>query len=139
MRPARVLSLFSLVLVCASSQAQGSKPGIKWFTSLVKANEAAHKSNRPMLIDFYATWCGPCKALDRFTYTDKRIISMMKNVVAVRLDIDTKEGREVAKYLGVGPIPTVIVYDRKGVLKGGFKGFRPPKEFETQLKQRLGS
>src|SRR5580693_5216657 len=53
------------------------------------ARKEASRSERIVLVDFYTTWCGPCKMLDKNTWTDAKVIQLLEQkTVALRLDAE---------------------------------------------------
>ncbi|MFN3875940.1 MAG: thioredoxin family protein [Flavobacteriales bacterium] len=80
LRAPRILALTSVALAvgAASAQqpktAQGATAGktINWM-SFEQAQAAAKKAPRPLLVDVYTTWCGPCRMLDARTFSDPRV------------------------------------------------------------------
>ena len=71
-----VLLLAFLPFAAFAQSTAGAKPaaakGIKWLT-IEEAQEAAKKDPRPLFVDVYTNWCGPCKMLDRNTFSDPRV------------------------------------------------------------------
>ena len=63
------------------------------------------KSDKPVLVDFYADWCGPCKMLS--PVLDK--ISEEENIDIVKINVDNDP--ELAKEYGIMSIPTIIVFE----------------------------
>ena len=93
-------------------------------------DEKVLKATTPVLVDFYADWCGPCKMaepiLDELsnTYTGK--------VAFVKVNVD--EAGEVAGKYGVMSIPTTILFN-KGAEVSRQVGFAGKESFESLLKK----
>ena len=90
--------------------------------------EVVLKSATPILVDFWATWCGPCKmmapVLEKFSeeYGDK--------ITIVKVDAD--ENSELVETYGVSSIPTILVFDGGAVVKT-IVGARPGPALVREL------
>ena len=63
-------------------------------------------SDKPILIDFYATWCGPCKSMNPII---KELASELKEEVRV-IKIDIDKNQSLAHKLGIRGVPTFSLY-----------------------------
>ena len=70
------------------------------------------KSDKPVLVDFFATWCGPCKAL---MPTVDEIANEHPEIKVGKVDVD--EEMELARQFKVFSVPTLIVFKDGNVLK----------------------
>ena len=77
------------------------------------------KENNNVVIDFYATWCGPCKLLAPI-FED--VAKEKENVIFVKVDVD--EAGELAELFGISSIPTVV-YIKNEKLALRELGFKP--------------
>ncbi len=85
-------------------------------------------SDKPVLVDFWAEWCGPCKAL-------APLIDELADEYAGKVKVgkvDTDASREVATRYSVSAIPTVMLF-KGGEVTETFVGLRPKNEFTTAL------
>ncbi len=95
--------------------------------------ESLIRGEKPVLIDFYADWCGPCKAFAPQLAKFKR--EMGDQVRVVKIDVDRNP--ELAGKLGVQSIPTVMIYQR-GEQKYREAGARPIAELKAKVLELAG-
>jgi len=86
------------------------------------------KSDKPVLVDFWAEWCMPCKML---TPTIEKLAKDYAGKVKVG-KVDTDSNRDVSLRYGISAIPTVILF-RDGKVAQKFVGLRQEKEFKEVL------
>lgn len=90
------------------------------------------QSDVPVLVDFYATWCGPCKSLEPIV---KELASEYQGrAKIVKVDIDKAPG--VASSFGIMAVPTLILF-KGGAEARKMTGFKPKAELERALKEVL--
>ena len=69
-------------------------------------------TDKKVLIDFYAEWCGPCKKMA--PYLDKMTSELKNNVTIVRIDVDKNDA--LAAELNIEALPTILLYENKKVI-----------------------
>src|SRR5689334_3425756 len=97
---------------------------IKDTTTATFAADVIQESRRqPVLVDFWAPWCGPCKQLT--PQLEKAVADSGGKVTLVKMNID--EHPQIAGQLGIQSIPAVIAFD-KGQPVDGFVGALPESQ-----------
>ena len=95
---------------------------IKWQSSWSAAMKEAKRTGKPIFVDFYATWCGPCKMLDEHVYTNRKVIDASRKWVMLK--VDAERNTQLAQANKITAFPTLIFYSPKGkavVRKMGFE------------------
>lgn len=100
---------------------------IAWYTSLPDALEESKKTGKPVFIDFFATWCPPCKMMDEQTYPDPTVIKEAQKWIMVRIDTDKQT--DVAMKYGIRSLPTLGVVKSDGKPVTAMMGFVDAKGF----------
>ena len=114
---------------------QGSEGRIEWIHSEAEGLALAKRENKPLIIDFYADWCAPCKMMDKKTFRDQRVVEELGRFVAVKADVSRPDspGQPAAKKYNVTGYPTFVLIDTRGQKKS-VVGYRPPDEFLKVVK-----
>ncbi|MDQ3376937.1 MAG: thioredoxin [Actinomycetota bacterium] len=91
-------------------------------------------SGRPVLVDLWAAWCGPCRVVGPIV--DEIAGERSESLDVFKLDVDANP--EVAMRYGVNSIPTLLVF-RDGEEVGRVVGALPKARIEAQLDEALGA
>jgi len=88
-----------------------------------------------LFVDVYATWCGPCKMMDRDVYTDPAVADYMNaNFISVRMDGETDYGRVYAAAQELEGYPSMFIFTMNGEPISKVVGFTPAEQLVPTLK-----
>lgn len=103
-----------------------------WAELLAKAK----KEGKPFFVDFYTTWCKPCKDMSKMTFKDEKVgIYANANFIAYKIDAEKGEGVQLSEKYEVQGYPTVMFFDKEGKKIGEIVGFQDAKRLLSNLKE----
>ena len=97
-----------------------------WDEALAKAKE----ERKPIFVDAYAVWCGPCKRMAKQVFTDKKVGDFYNaSFVNMKLDMEKGEGLKFRKKYPVSAFPTLYYIDAGGEVLHKLKGAQQIEDF----------
>lgn len=87
-------------------------------------------SDKPVLVDFFAEWCGPCKMMPPILHEVKQALG--EKVTIIKVDVD--KNNALAFQYGIQGVPTLMIF-QKGNVKWRQSGVVPAKQLQTLLQQ----
>jgi thiol-disulfide isomerase/thioredoxin len=109
-------------------------PGIKWERHFPDALKKARAARKPVMVDFWAEWCGWCHRLDQTTYVDPTVVKLSEEFVAVKVDTeDDPKGAAIAVRYDVTSLPTIAFLTPQGRPLLRLNGFQGPGQFPRTL------
>jgi YHS domain-containing protein/thiol-disulfide isomerase/thioredoxin len=133
MRKLLVETMLWNLLLAGSAAVLADGPSV-WKTDFEQARAEAAQTGKPMLVHFYAEWCGPCKQMEQKVLHQKSIeAEIQQRVVAVMLDVD--QNGKLAKRLGVEKLPTDLIMEPTGAGAQLLEtqGFHPIEEYRQEV------
>lgn len=126
----KTIILLMMILAAGIVQAQ-----VKFETKSTDAvREMAIAANKLVFIDLYASWCPPCKMMERDVFSRKDVGEFMDaRFISAKYDVDQTLGRELMDRYGSGSIPLYLIFDTKGELLGRITGGVPVKMFMDNI------
>ncbi len=112
---------------------QATKLEFKKVHSLEELKVAISEAKKPVLLDFWATWCVSCKELDNLTFTDPAVQAELSKYTLLKADVsnNTEDDKAMMKEFNVFGPPALIFYDQNGTLEENKRivGYKNPKDF----------
>lgn len=109
--------------------------GVSWYSSLPEGMALAKSKGKPLMVDFFARWCGACKLMDRKTYSDPAVRKAAGDFVSVKIDVTNDSA--VAKKYRVQALPTIIFMSSTGKTVHKVIGFREPAALLGEMRVAL--
>ncbi len=109
------LVAWAVMTVIPSQKAHGGH--IAWQPYSDEILQQAVAEGKPVVIDFYADWCLPCKELEANTFSDPRVAKAFEDVVALKADLTRDEDpavKAVKERFKIVGVPTIVFLDSSG-------------------------
>jgi thioredoxin-related protein len=133
--PACILLIVLALLAPVTSSAPAAEKGFHDL-SFDDAMKKAGKEKKLVFIDFYTTWCGPCKMMDRDTFSDEKVIKWLSDN-AVALKVDAERNMPLAEKFNVSAYPTLVFLRPDGRVVGRVESYLPPELFLDEAEGAL--
>ena len=116
-----------------------SQDGIKFGKqSFAQTLEQAKKENKLIFLDAFASWCGPCKLLDKNVFPKKEVGDYFNaNFLNLHIDMEKGEGIEIAKKYSIYSYPTLLFIDGDGKVVYKAAGYMSPQELISIAKEAV--
>jgi thiol-disulfide isomerase/thioredoxin len=98
---------------------------LQWDSDYASALKRAETEHKPLMVMMTATWCGPCKMLEKETLNEPWIRSFLSRFVIVK----AYEDKDVEKKYGCGGYPTLVFADSSGKQTYRCTGYKPAFDF----------
>ena len=128
------IMVFGMWFIAAT---EAKESGLPWKDYSQARFEAAFKEKKPVMIDFSAEWCLPCKELDIYTFSDERVVALSDEFEPLIVDLTRIDDEKlvVKKKFNVLGVPTVILFDGSGKEINRFTGFITAEDLLERLKK----
>jgi thiol:disulfide interchange protein DsbD len=113
-------------------------PGVTWEPYSERLLAEAREKQKAVVLDFYATWCTPCREMEEITFHHPEVVNLAaRDFSMVRVDITRQDpvNQRVLREFAVKGVPTIIFLDRRGKERKDLRvtGYLPPEEFLKRL------
>jgi thioredoxin-like negative regulator of GroEL len=127
------LFFLTLLILLSSAVTAGAASGGKvgWQTNYGEALKLAKQTGKPIMIDFWASWCGPCKSMDMDVWPHPEVVARSQKFVCVSLDIDINPS--LAGFFRASAVPTLVFADPWGNELGRHVGAMRPKDLALMM------
>ncbi len=133
----RILGLSVLVtglLALMTFSAIGANRPEPWMKDFAQAKALAKQSGRPLLVHFYATWCGPCRQMEKDVLHTNIVQSVLsQHFIAVMVDSD--QHPELVEQFNIQSLPSDVVLSPDGVVVAKSERSRDKNGYLAQLQQ----
>ncbi len=110
---------------------------IKSSTDLNRAIAEANAQGKPVMLDFYADWCVSCKEMERYTFSDPKVVQALSRFVVLQANVTTNDDTDKAlmKRFDIPGPPAILFFGLDGAERKSLRvvGFMDADEFSSQI------
>lgn len=115
------------------TQISDEKLIFKKVKNIQELEVAIKNSNKPVMLDFWASWCVSCKELEEITFQDEQVINKLQEFTLLKADVteNNDEDKALQKKFGVVGPPALIFWDKdkNEIQASRIVGYKNPKDF----------
>ncbi len=105
-----------------------------------EARNRAQREGKMLLLDFYASWCAPCRFMETTTFKDEKVSSILnEKFIPLKINIDDFDGYALKEHFGVKVLPTFIIFNSDGKVIERIEETLSPTHMVTMLEKNLAS
>lgn len=129
-----IIGLILFAFFPTTSQAQDDE--INWY-QYEEGIQEAKSQGKPIFIDFWAEWCGPCQKMEEEVYPDEDLIRKSSEFINIKVNVD--QNNDLAKQYGIESIPTLMFLNSEGEVLTREIGYMSSSELIETMDQILNS
>jgi len=131
------VALCSIALLGLVNHALTPQRKVAWVRSEAEALRIARDKRLPVMIDFSAAWCVPCKELEVKTFAEPRVAQELERFVAAKVDVteDNEANEALRKKYDADTLPAVILLDSTGKRAHAVREIIGPDKFLDLLRR----
>lgn len=116
-----------------------SYQGIVFETgTLQEALAKARKENKPIFVDCYTSWCGPCNMMSTRVFPTKEAGDFFNpRFISIKIDMEKGEGKELLKQWKINAFPTYLILNNDGEIVYTSRGYIPASELVKRMQEGL--
>ena len=108
--------------------------GNSWLSILKKSKE----QNKPVFVDVYTDWCGPCKRMDKEVFIKQEVgLFYNNNFLSIKINAEKNYGISFVKHYKIGAYPTFLYFSPEGNVLLATTGYQSTEIFINAGKQAL--
>jgi thiol:disulfide interchange protein DsbD len=133
----RVAGAAAIVVALSGLFGPGKESPIVWTPFSEEALAEAASNGRPVLIDFQAAWCLPCREMERTTFRDPAVVRATREFAALKADVTAQDEQAEALMARwqIPGVPTYVILGPDGQERRRFVGFVPADRMLEGLRQ----